>query len=379
MTFANDVRLTYFASPERTAPEVLERQHHFMRDNPLVKALLQSFPEPAAIINGQRQIVLANDKLAHFARTAVESLIGLRMGEAIGCEYSHEPPAGCGTTRACELCGAAHAIARTQSARQPASEDCRIVLTPERGHDSLDFGVWTTPVDVEGEPFTVFAIRDTSDEHRRRVLERMFFHDILNSAGGLRNLLELLPELPREKAADLTQSAAHLARQVVEEIRAQRDLASAERGELTARVEKVDIAQLLEDVVLLYRHHSVAEGKVLSLEVGLGPNRVETDPTLLRRVIGNLVKNALEASRPGQTVTLRYGNEGRPVFEVHNVSVMSEAVKLQVFRRSFSTKGGTGRGIGAYSARLLTERYLHGKLGFASEDGQGTTFVVTLP
>ena len=58
---------------------------------------------------------------------------------------------------------------------------------------------------------------------------------------------------------------------------------------------------------------------------------------------------------------------------------MPEAVKLQVFRRSFSTKAGAGRGVGTYSARLLTERYLGGALRFRSEDGEGTTFVVTLP
>ncbi len=78
-------------------------------------------------------------------------------------------------------------------------------------------------------------------------------------------------------------------------------------------------------------------------------------------------------------MTVRYRFENAAVFEVHNQAVMPEAVKLQVFRRSFSTKGGIGRGVGTYSARLLTERYLHGTLRFQSNEGEGTTFVVTLP
>jgi hypothetical protein len=134
---------------------------------PLVTALLDSFPEPAAIINRQRQIVLANDKMQSFASASDGQLLGQRMGEALGCEYSHELPAGCGTTPACELCGAAKAIQQTQATRQPAHEECRITLSPERGHESLDLGVWTTPGDVEGEPFTVFAIKDTSADQRR--------------------------------------------------------------------------------------------------------------------------------------------------------------------------------------------------------------------
>jgi len=379
MTVASDVRLTYFADPERTPREVLERQQLALTAHPLVSALLDSFPEPAAIVNRERQIVVANDKLAAFTATSAEELLGQRMGEAVGCEYSHEPPNGCGTTPACELCGAAKAIQQTQTTRQPALEECRITLHPGRGHESLDLGVWTTPVDVEGEPFAVFAIKDTSAEQRRRVLERMFFHDLLNSAGALHNLLQLLPEVPAEQAAELTHRASSLAGQVVEEIQAQRDLAAAERGELDPRPQPVDVRSLLEEVLVLYQHHSVARGRNLVMELSAGPPSVEADLTLLRRVLGNLVKNALEASFTGQTVTVRYRFDDRPVFEVHNETVMPDNVKLQVFRRSFSTKSGVGRGVGTYSARLLTERYLGGTLRFRSEDGEGTTFIVTLP
>lgn len=379
MTFASDVRLTYFADPERTPREVLERQQAALGAHPLVGALLDSFPEAAAVINSQREIVLANDKMLSLASATVEELLGRRPGEALACEYSHELPAGCGTTPACALCGAAKSIQHTQTTRQPAHEECRITLDAEHGHEALDLGVWTTPVDVEGEPFIVFAIKDTSDEQRRRVLERMFFHDLLNSAGGLRNLLELLPDLPAERAAELTHSASNLARRVVEDIQSQRDLAAAERGELSPRPETVDVRALLEEVLVVYQEHAAAHGRNLVMEIGRGPTTVQTDPMLLRRVLGNLVKNGIEASHQAQTVTVRYRFDGQPVFEVHNETVMPEAVKLQVFRRSFSTKAGIGRGVGTYSARLLTERYLHGTLRFRSEEGEGTTFTVTLP
>jgi signal transduction histidine kinase len=57
---------------------------------------------------------------------------------------------------------------------------------------------------------------------------------------------------------------------------------------------------------------------------------------------------------------------------------MSEAVRLQIFNRSFSTKG-PGRGLGTYSVKLLTEQYLGGKVGFTTDPKQGTTFQVTIP
>jgi sensor histidine kinase regulating citrate/malate metabolism len=61
----------------------------------------------------------------------------------------------------------------------------------------------------------------------------------------------------------------------------------------------------------------------------------------------------------------------RPVF-------MPEEVQLQVFARSFSTKG-PGRGVGTYSIKLPTERYLGGRASFETCRETGTTFTVRYP
>jgi sensor histidine kinase regulating citrate/malate metabolism len=57
---------------------------------------------------------------------------------------------------------------------------------------------------------------------------------------------------------------------------------------------------------------------------------------------------------------------------------MPKEVQLQLFQRSFSTKG-RGRGIGTYSIKLLTEKYLRGKVDFISNEGTGTTFNLYFP
>mgnify|MGYP003339318652 CR=1 FL=1 len=48
------------------------------------------------------------------------------------------------------------------------------------------------PFRQEGEDLLLLSLLDISGEKRRAVLERLFFHDVLNSAGGLRGLLHLL-------------------------------------------------------------------------------------------------------------------------------------------------------------------------------------------
>ena len=71
---------------------------------------------------------------------------------------------------------------------------------------------------------------------------------------------------------------------------------------------------------------------------------------------------ALEAAKPGQTVTLSCRQlENEVEFSVHNPVVMPKDVQLQIFQRSFSTKG-SGRGLGTYSMKLLTERFMHGNV-----------------
>jgi sensor histidine kinase regulating citrate/malate metabolism len=57
---------------------------------------------------------------------------------------------------------------------------------------------------------------------------------------------------------------------------------------------------------------------------------------------------------------------------------MPREVQLQLFKRSFTTKGA-GRGVGAYSMKLLTEQYLRGTVTFRSSPEEGTTFVAGYP
>jgi len=99
---------------------------------------------------------------------------------------------------------------------------------------------------------------------------------------------------------------------------------------------------------------------------------------LLQRVLINLIKNALEATRVGGTVLTGIKNdEDKIIFWVKNEHVIPQDVQRQLYQRSFTTKG-TGRGLGTYSIRLLTENYLEGKAMFLSNESEGTVFSIEL-
>ncbi|MGK9476341.1 ATP-binding protein [Melioribacter sp. OK-6-Me] len=100
---------------------------------------------------------------------------------------------------------------------------------------------------------------------------------------------------------------------------------------------------------------------------------------MLVRSLGNLLKNTLEASKTGDTVTVKTViGDDQIIFSVHNPAFMPQDVQMQIFNRSFSTKEGTGRGLGTYSTRLFIEKYLNGEVYFHSNEEEGTVFNIKL-
>jgi signal transduction histidine kinase len=135
----------------------------------------------------------------------------------------------------------------------------------------------------------------------------------------------------------------------------------------------------MQSVVKEFGTHPKALGKHIHLDAGSVNVAVHSDFSLLRRILVNMLLNALEATEAGGVVSAGlYREKGRAVFWVANPAVMPESVRVQVFKRSFSTKGHD-RGLGTYSIKLLAQNYLGGEVGFTSEEPAGTTFWVRLP
>jgi hypothetical protein len=66
-------------------------------------------------------------------------------------------------------------------------------------------------------------MQNITDENRRAVLERLFFHNILNTADELRAIIETWPDLTGSEAQRTRQMAADLADELLEEIHSARD------------------------------------------------------------------------------------------------------------------------------------------------------------
>lgn len=372
---------SFAAASRADAAEVGRQRARFMAE-PFAMTMLEAMPGPAMVLNRQRQIVAVNTELtALLGVEGVDRLLGSRPGELVGCVHARERLGGCGTSEACATCGAVKSIVEAQRTRGRSVQECRIVTEGASEGGALDFRVFAHHLQSGEEHFVVLGLTDISSEKRRQVLERTFFHDLVNEVGGLRGLAEILAEdeLDPTAASECKVDILRLSDRVLDEIQMHRQMLSAERGTLVARHEPLSARGVLDEVGRTYRHHPVAEGRSLVLAPGMDV-RLESDPGLLRRVLGNLVKNAIEATPCGGTITVRCEpGDGAVTFVTHNPGVMPREVQLQVFQRSFSTKGGEGRGVGTYSVRLFAERYLGGRVGFTSDEARGTEFRVTLP
>ncbi|MDD5676668.1 MAG: ATP-binding protein [Kiritimatiellae bacterium] len=370
---------TAFAPAERADPGDLRQEAEDLAGVSLLQKLYEALEIIVLILNRQRQIVFANKRLLELLGIETTgAVIGQRPGEVLDCVHACEGKGGCGTTEFCSQCGVVDAILKSQAGRQKVVRECHILRKSDR--QALDVKISASPLTIRKQDYTIVALEDISDKKRRRVLERLFFHDITNTAVGVRALAELLPTVPETEAPEVGRMINTGANAMVMEIDSQKQLAAIESNELVPRFAPVNISKLFQTLGAIYQNHDVARGKRLIFRPVDPHVSMNTDASLLGRVLSNMVKNALEASVPGESVTVGFERlaAGEARFSVHNPAAMPREVQLQIFQRSFTTKG-EGRGLGTYSIKLIAERYLKGTACFISNAGEGTFFYVNLP
>jgi hypothetical protein len=371
---------THFAPAIRSTKEQILKEFELVGSQKFFTEILGTLTGIGAVLDENRQIVYANnDFLNLLGLHSLEPILGKRPGEVISCMHATEESSGCGTSFSCAYCGAVNAILESQKTGKKSMKETRITTEVGGKLKSWDLNIMSTPVFLSGSPFYVLVLQDVSDEKRRSALERIFFHDLLNTAGGLNGLLSILKEgADPEEARELISLSEEASRDILDEIMLHRQIRAAEMGDLQIKIEKVNSLGLLSSAVGKISSHEVGKNKTVVISDKVMDIDFETDKNLFQRVIINLLKNALEATESENSVSTGVESTDEIIrFWVKNDSVIPKDVQMQLFQRSFSTKG-TGRGIGTYSIRLLTENYLKGKVSFVSNEKERTIFSIEL-
>ena len=368
---------TLFAPAERGEAESLARLAGHAATDPVIKTVLEAVGGFLLVLEEHRQILAANrELLTALGLQTGDRLTGQRPGEAMGCIHAQTGPGGCGTSLHCSHCGAVLAILAAQASNQATTGECTLAHRDGERVVCGQYQVKITLLPLAGKTVLACVLHDITAVRRRELLERVFMHDVRNLLAGLQAWSDQLREDTPSEAA---QNVVRLVEQLLHEVESQSVLLRAETGDLRAHMRPVRVNRVMETVEAMFRNHPCSEGKDLLAQRVPGDRTLTTDENLLVRVLGNMVKNALEASPPGSQVRLWLeGTVGGSAFHVHNPGIIPPSVAAHIFQPHFSNKG-RNRGFGTYAMRLLGEHCLGGRVSFVTDAVAGTQFSIELP
>lgn len=369
---------TFFASAEKADKTKFAFEVDLLSNNPVISALLNSISGLLAVLNEHRQIVTVNDIfLQTLGYDNLLQVLELRPGDALHCLHAGGEPAGCGTTKYCETCGAAIAIVSSLEQNQPVERLCALSVSRNGQPVELALLVRSHPVTLDNVRFLLLFIQDVTLHERRAALERTFFHDINNMLYMLVSASELLAQ---ENPSSLAQSVHEVSTRLVKEVAIQRTLMQNELSSYQPVWHTYHVRRILGDLHSFFARHPAACGKSIDVINRFPDASLKTEISLLSRVLCNMIINALEATAEGGTIKIWYECEsGTSSFHVWNDQEIPPAMALRLFQRNFSTKGQNGRGIGTYSMKLFGEGILGGEVSFQTSVETGTVFKLSLP
>ncbi len=368
---------TFFAPPQKATAEHLESQFELVSRNPLMTSLLQSVSGVLAVLNEQRQIITLNHALLEMlGLNEATDLLGLRLGEAVKCVHASDEPAGCGTTKYCSTCGAAVAMVSSLGFDKPVEKRC--ALRAERAGAEVDVSlmVRARPVNVDGQKFLLIFLQDITLQERRAALERTFFHDINNMICGLVGASEILAQ---KDSSELSQMVYNASVRLMKEVAIQRSLSECDSYAYQPLWHQLKTGELIAELKQVFANHPASSGKSLLFEMPCD-KKINSDFSLVSRILSNMILNALEATEQSGTVRVWTEDmDDRLLFRVWNKTAIPPEVALRIFQRNFSTKQQSGRGLGTFSMKFFGETILGGKVTFESSEEAGTVFCLSLP
>jgi signal transduction histidine kinase len=372
---------THFASAARASACELNRSLGYVNAHPVMHSLLEMVEGLLAILNEQRQILAVNTSfLRRLGLSDAGTVLGVRVGEALKCIHADEMPGGCGTSEYCSTCGAAIAIVTALDELTPQEQRC-VVRVKRDGHTGdVCFAVRAQPITYADERFILVFLRDITAQEERAALERLFYHDLANITAGIQGIAENIADAPARMRRRMEEQLAKLCMRLGTEVSVQRALARGKASGYHVRRVRVPIAGLLKELGHILDGHPAMRDRRLEFDQAVGADTVESDRSLLLRVLLNMATNALEHTPAGGVVRMWVeADDDSVTFCVWNEEAIPPGVARRVFQRYFTTKRGEGHGLGAFAMKLLGEAVLGGQVDFDSDAARGTTFRLRLP
>jgi signal transduction histidine kinase len=219
---------------------------------------------------------------------------------------------------------------------------------------------------------------------QKEQLAAFLVHDLKNPVNSINLQAELIR---RDVAASprTTRAAARIVDEtgaLIRMITNLLDISKADEGRLAPQWDDIDVATLSAEVV--DKLSARAEGAGVSLVADIATARARADRDLIRRVLENLVDNAIRHAPEGTAVTLQAASAGAATqFRVADAGRgVPPADREHVFERfaqaaDHAHAGVTNRGLGLAFCKLAVEA--HGGTIRIEDANPGAIFCVTIP
>jgi signal transduction histidine kinase/DNA-binding response OmpR family regulator len=213
----------------------------------------------------------------------------------------------------------------------------------------------------------------------REDVERMSRHDLktpLNSIIGVARLLREDAGMAAEHR-ELLAIAERAGYRMLEMVNLSLDLSRMELGTYDFRPQAVDLVEVISRVIVdLQGLAQSAQVKLCVLPEFAEPVYARAEELLCYSILGNLVKNAIEATPQGGTVDIAL-EPGEPLrVRVSNPGRVPDGLVLRFFDKYVTAGKNGGTGLGTYSARQMA-RVQDGELEMRTGDA-GTVLTLTL-
>lgn len=145
---------------------------------------------------------------------------------------------------------------------------------------------------------------------------------------------------------------------------------------LNPLAEETDLKRLIEELLV---RNGVPENIQTNAKVDPDAEKVIADSAYMKRILGNLISNAVQAMPNGGKLGIHAYREAEDiVVTVKDTGTgIPEEAKPKLFQPLFTTKS-KGQGFGLAVVKRLTEA-LNGTITFESQEGKGTKFTMRFP
>ena len=346
----------------------------------LARSLLEAAPDATVIVDADGKVVFANERIRHTFGYAPAELVGSRVEVLLPPRFR-----------------AVHTVHRDAFFANPDPRPMGAGLALYGLHkDGREFPVEISlsPVQTESGPLVVGAIRDATQqkqtEHQLVEANRAKSRFLAAASHDLRQPLQtlnLLNRVARREAAGNSRLEMVIDRQqqaldsMSGLLASVLDISKLDSGAVVPEPCACPIDDVFNRLASDFEPQAIEKGIALTFEAC--GEAAHTDPELLRRLLGNLISNAIRYTHQGE-VRLRGAPRGNAVdLEVGDTGIGIGADQLErIFDEFYQIDHGSqrpdGLGLGLSIVRRLADLLGLG-IDVSSTPAEGTTFTVTVP